>query len=151
MESFNGITINLQPGKSKTIAVPLIYNGEDVSSYFTYTYTIDPVISGLTVDGSKLTFTTPSATGTYTVKVNADAATIGDVNYGDVYDKPAEISFTLNVDSKYQTISVTPDPTSIKMYAGTTQVAPDLTVKKEMLLLPIQNTTPYGSLHLRVS
>lgn len=128
LESFNGITINLQPGKSKTIAVPLIYNGEDVSSYFTYTYTIDPAISGLTVDGSKLTFTTPGATGTYTVKVNADAATIGDVNYGDVYDKPAEISFTLNVDSKYKTISVTPDPTSIKMDAGTTHDAPDLTV-----------------------
>ena len=128
LESFKGITINLQPGKSKTIAVPLIYNGEDVSSYFTYTYTIDPAISGLTVDGSKLTFTTPSATRTYTVKVNADAATIGDVNYGDVYDKPAEISFTLNVDSKYQTISVNPDPTSIQMSAGTTREAPDLTV-----------------------
>ena len=128
LESFKDITINLQPGKSKTIAVPLIYNGEDVSSYFTYTYTIDPTISGLTVDGSKLTFTTPSATRTYTVKVNADAATIGDVNYGDVYDKPAEISFTLNVDSKYKTISVTPDPTSIKMDAGTTHDAPDLTV-----------------------
>lgn len=127
-ESFKDITINLQPGKSKTIAVPLIYNGEDVSSYFTYTYTIDPAISGLTVDGSKLTFTTPSATRTYTVKVNADAATIGDVNYGDVYDKPAEISFTLNVDSKYKTISVTPDPTSIKMDADTTHDAPDLTV-----------------------
>lgn len=128
LESFKDITINLQPGKSKTIAVPLIYNGEDVSSYFTYTYTIDPAISGLTVDGSKLTFTTPSATRTYTVKVNADAATIGDVNYGDVYDKPAEISFTLNVDSKYQTISVNPDPTSIQMSAGTTHDAPDLTV-----------------------
>lgn len=128
LESFKDITINLQPGKSKTIAVPLIYNGEDVSSYFTYTYTIDPAISGLTIDGSKLTFTTPSATKTYTVKVNADAATIGDVNYGDVYDKPAEISFTLNVDSKYKTISVTPDPTSIKMDAGTTHDAPDLTV-----------------------
>ena len=128
LESFKDITINLQPGKSKTIAVPLIYNGEDVSSYFTYTYTIDPAISGLTVDGSKLTFTTPSTTRTYTVKVNADAATIGDVNYGDVYDKPAEISFTLNVDSKYQTISVNPDPTSIQMSAGTTHDAPDLTV-----------------------
>lgn len=127
-DSFKDITINLQPGKSKTIAVPVIYNGEDVSSYFTYTYTIDPAISGLTVDGSKLTFTTTSATRTYTVKVNADAATIGDVNYGDVYDKPAEISFTLNVDSKYKTISVTPDPTSIKMDAGTTHDAPDLTV-----------------------
>lgn len=127
-DSFKNITINLQPGKSKTIAVPLIYNGEDVSSYFTYTYTIDPVISGLTVDGSKLTFTTPSATGTYTVKVNADAATIGDVNYGDVYDKPSEISFTLNVDSKYKPIIVTPDPKYIEMYAGTTHDAPDLTV-----------------------
>ena len=135
LESFKDITINLQPGKSKTIAVPLIYNGEDVSSYFTYTYTIDPAISGLTVDGSKLTFTTPSATKTYTVKVNADAATIGDVNYGDVYDKPAEISFTLNVDSKYQTISVIPDPTSIQMYAGTTHEAPDLTVKNETTTL----------------
>lgn len=129
LDSFKDITINLQPGKSKTIAVPLIYNGEDVSSYFTYTYTIDPAISGLTVDGSKLTFTTPSATRTYTVKVNADTATIGDVNYGDVYDKPAEISFKLNVDSKYEPIIVTPDPTSIKMFAGTTRVAPDLTVK----------------------
>lgn len=127
-DSFKDITINLQPGKSKTIAVPLIYNGEDVSSYFTYTYTIDPVISGLTVDGSKLTFTTPSATGTYTVKVNADAATIGDVNYGDVYDKPSEISFTLNVDSKYKPIIVTPDPKYIEMYAGTTHDAPNLTV-----------------------
>lgn len=134
-DSFKDITINLQPGKSKTIAVPLKYNGEDVSSYFTYTYTIDPAISGLTVDGSKLTFTTPSATRTYTVKVNADAATIGDVNYGDVYDKPAEISFTLNVDSKYKTISVTPDPTSIKMDAGTTHDAPDLTVKNETTTL----------------
>lgn len=134
-DSFKDITINLQPGKSKTIAVPLIYNGEDVSSYFTYTYTIDPAISGLTVDGSKLTFTTPSATRTYTVKVNAYAATIGDVNYGGVYDKPAEISFTLNVDSKYKTISVTPDPTSIKMDAGTTHDAPDLTVKNETTTL----------------
>ena len=128
LESFKGIIINLQPGKSKTIAVPLIYNGEDVSSYFKYTYTIAPEISGSTVDGSKLTFTTPSATGKYTVKVNAEATTIDGVNYGDVYDTPAEISFILNVDSKYKTISVTPDPTSIKMDAGTTHDAPDLTV-----------------------
>lgn len=148
LESFKDITINLQPGKSKTIAVPLIYNGEDVSSYFTYTYTIDPAISGLTVDGSKLTFTTPSATRTYTVKVNADAATIGDVNYGDVYDKPAEISFTLNVDSKYQTISVIPDSTSIKMYAGTTRVAPDLTVKTETTTL---DDTEYNTLWFSTS
>ena len=130
LSSFKNITINLQPGKSKTIAVPLIYNGEDVSSYFTYTYTIDPVISGSTVDGSKLTFTTPSVAGTYTVKVNAGAATIDGVNYDDVYDTPTEISFILNVDSKYQAISVTTDPQTIEMTAGTTAVAPKLTVAK---------------------
>ena len=145
LSSFKGITINLQPDKSKTIAVPLIHNGEDVSSYFKYTYTIDPEISGFTVDGNKLTFTTPSATGTYTVKVNADAATIGDVNYGDVYDKPAEISFTLNVDSKYQTISVTPDPQTIEMYAGTTAVAPKLTVAKDTQTLTGYTTSWFST------
>ena len=42
-DSFKGITINLhQDNKNRTITVPLIYNGEDVSSYFIYTYTITP-------------------------------------------------------------------------------------------------------------
>ena len=145
LSSFQNITINLQPGKSKNIAVPLIYNGEDVSSYFKYTYTIDPEISGSTVDGSKLTFTTPSATGTYTVKVNAEAATIDGVNYGDVYDTPAEISFILNVDSKYQAISVTTDPQTIEMTAGTTAVAPKLTVAKDTKTLTGYTTSWFST------
>lgn len=128
-DSFKSITINLhQDDTSREIIVPLIYNGEDVSSYFKYTYTITPTGNTSSVTGSALNYT-PSTAGTYTVTVSATPGSIGTDNYSDVYDSPDAITFTLNVDSKYQVITVTPDPTSIKMYTGTTQVAPDLTVK----------------------
>lgn len=128
-DSFKGITINLhQDSKNRTITVPLIYNGEDVSSYFKYTYTITPTDNTSSVTGSELNYT-PSTAGTYTVTVSAAPGSIGTDDYSDVYDSPDAITFTLNVDSKYKVIAVTPDPASIKMYAGTTQVAPDLTVK----------------------
>ena len=131
LESFKDITINLHldATSSKEITVPLIYNGEDVSSYFKYTYDITPTGNTSSVTDSKLTFT-PQTAGTYTVKVSAAPASIGTNDYSDVYDSPDPISFTLNVDSKYQTISVIPDPTSIQMSAGTTHDAPDLTVTK---------------------
>lgn len=129
LDSFKDITINLhQNDTSRKIIVPLIYNGEDVSSYFKYTYTITPTGNTSSVTGSELNYT-PSTAGTYTVTVSATPGQNGEDNYGDVYDSPDAIKFTLNVDNKYQVIAVTPDPTSIKMYAGTTQVAPDLTVK----------------------
>lgn len=129
LDSFKDITINLhQDDTSRKIIVPLIYNGEDVSSYFKYTYTITPTGNTSSVTGSALNYT-PSTAGTYTVKVSATPGSNGTDNYSDVYDSPDAITFTLNVDSKYQVITVTPDPTSIKMSAGTTQVAPDLTVK----------------------
>lgn len=129
LDSFKDITINLhQDNKNRTITVPLIYNGEDVSSYFIYTYTITPTGNTSSVTGSKLNFT-PSTAGTYTVTVSAAPDPNGTNDYRDVYDNPEPITFTLNVDSKYQTISVDPDPKNIQMYAGTTQVAPDLTVK----------------------
>lgn len=127
-DSFKGITINLhQDATSREIIVPLIYNGEDVSSYFKYTYTITPTGNTSSVTGSKLNFT-PSTAGTYTVTVSAAPDPNGTNDYSDVYDNPEPITFTLNVDNKNQVITVTPDPTSIKMSAGTTQVAPDLTV-----------------------
>ena len=129
LDSFKDITINLhQDDTSRKIIVPLIYNGEDVSSYFKYTYTITPTGNTSSVTGSELNYT-PSTAGTYTVTVSATPGQNGEDNYGDVYDSPDAIKFTLNVDNKYQVIAVTSDPTSIKMYAGTTQVAPDLTVK----------------------
>lgn len=128
LDSFKDITINLhQDNKNRTITVPLIYNGEDVSSYFKYTYTITPTGNTSSVTGSELNYT-PSTAGKYTVTVSATPGQNGEDNYGDVYDSPDPISFDLDVKNTYQVITVTPDPTSIKMYAGTTKVAPDLTV-----------------------
>lgn len=127
-DSFKGITINLhQDDTSREIIVPLIYNGEDVSSYFKYTYAITPTENASSVTGSKLNFT-PSTAGTYTITVTAEPGQNGEDNYGDVYDSPDPISFNLDINSTHQVIAVTPDPASIKMYAGTTRVAPDLTV-----------------------
>lgn len=134
-DSFKDITINLhQDSKNRTITVPLIYNGEDVSSYFIYTYTITPTDNTTSVTGSTLNFI-PEAVGTYTVTVSATPDPNGTNDYRDVYDNPDAITFKMNVDSKYQVISVTPDPTSIQMYAGTTHEAPDLTVKNETTTL----------------
>lgn len=129
LESFKGITINLhKDSKNRTITVPLIHDGEDVSSYFIYTYTITPTDNTSSVTGSTLNFT-PKTAGTYSVTVSATPDSDGTDDYSDVYDNPEPIIFTLKVDSKYQTISVDSDPKNIQMYAGTTQVAPDLTVK----------------------
>lgn len=129
LDSFKDITINLhQDDTSREIIVPLIYNGEDVSSYFKYTYTITPTGNTSSVTGSILNFT-PNTASTYTVTVSATPGSDGTDDYSDVYDNPEPITFTLNVDSKYQTISVDPDPKNIQMYAGTTHDAPDLTVQ----------------------
>ena len=127
-DSFKGITINLhQDTKSREISVPLIHDGEDVSSYFKYTYKINGQAQEVTQNTLNYT---PSTAGTYTVTVTAEPALIGTDDYRDVYDSPDVITFTLNVDSKYEPIIVTPDSKYIEMYAGTTQVAPDLTVTK---------------------
>ena len=130
LDSFKGITIKLhKDSKNRTITVPLIYNGEEVSSYFNYTYKITADVNGQVQEVTQNTLNyTPSTEGTYTITVTAVPGQNGEDNYGDVYDSPDPISFKLDVKSTYQVITVTPDPTSIKMYAGTTQVAPDLTV-----------------------
>lgn len=129
LDSFKDITINLhQDDTSRKIIVPLIYNGEDVSSYFIYTYTITPKGNASSVTGSELNYT-PSTAGTYTVTVSAKPDPNGTNDYSDVYDNPEPITFTLNVASKYHTISVDSDPKNIQMYAGTTHDAPDLTVQ----------------------
>lgn len=129
-DSFTDITINLhQDSKNRTITVPLIYNGEDVSSYFKYTYKVTAKANGQIQEFTENTLNyTPSTAGTYTVTVSATPGQNGEDNYGDVYDSPDPISFNLDIKSTYQVITVTPDPTSIKMHAGTTRVAPDLTV-----------------------
>lgn len=129
-DSFKGITINLhQDSKNRTITVPLIHDGEDVSSYFNYTYTIKSTGNTSSVTGNPLNFT-PNTAGEYTVTVNATPGSDETDDYSDVYDSPDPISFKLDINSTHQVIVVTPDPASIQMYAGTTQVAPDLTVTK---------------------
>lgn len=130
LDSFKDITINLhQDDTSRKIIVPLIYNGEDVSSYFIYTYKVIAKANGQIQEFTENTLNyTPSTAGTYTVTVSATPGQNGEDNYGDVYDSPDPISFNLDIKSTYQVITVTPDPTSIKMYADTTRVAPDLTV-----------------------
>ena len=130
LDSFKDITINLhQDDTSRKIIVPLIYNGEDVSSYFKYTYKVTAKANGQIQEFTENTLNyTPSTAGTYTITVSATPGQNGEDNYGDVYDSPDPISFNLDIKSTYQVITVTPDPTSIKMYAGTTRVAPDLTV-----------------------
>lgn len=132
LDSFKGITINLhQDDTSREIIVPLIYNGEDVSSYFKYTYKVTAKANGQIQEFTENTLNyTPSTAGKYTVTVSATPGQNGEDNYGDVYDSPDPISFNLDINSTHQVIVVTPDPASIQMYAGTTQVAPDLTVKK---------------------
>ena len=133
-DSFKGITINLhQDSKNRTITVPLIHDGEDVSSYFIYTYTITPTGNTSSVTESTLNFT-PKTAGTYSVTVSAEPNPNGKNDYRDVYDSPDPITFKMNVDSKYQTISVDPDPKYIEMYAGTTH-EPDLTVTKGTTIL----------------
>lgn len=137
LESFKNITINLhKDSKNRTITVPLIYNGEDVSSYFIYTYKVTAKANGQIQEFTENTLNyTPSTAGTYTVTVSATPGQNGEDNYGDVYDSPDPISFNLDINSTHQVIAVTSDPTSIKMYAGTTRVAPDLTVKTETTTL----------------
>lgn len=130
LDSFKNLEINLhQDTKNRTITVPLIHDGEDVSSYFNYTYAITPTGNTSSVTDSTLNFI-PATAGKYTVTVSAVPDPNGTNDYRDVYDNPEPITFTLNVDSKYQTIIVNPDPTSIQMYAGTTHDAPDLVVTK---------------------
>lgn len=148
LDSFKDITINLhQDSNNRTITVPLIHDGEDVSSYFIYTYTITPTDNTSSVTGSTLNFT-PKNAGTYSVTVSATPDPNGTNDYSDVYDNPESITFTLKVDSKYQTISVDSDPKNIQMYAGTTQVAPDLTVKNGNATL---DDTEYNTLWFSTS
>ena len=56
LSAFDGITVKLHNDKNnREFTVPLIYDGEDVSSYFNYTYKIDGTPS-TNVSGNKLTY-----------------------------------------------------------------------------------------------
>lgn len=137
LDDFNGITVKVatKTGKNdnfNTFTVPLIYNGEDVSSYFDYTYEITSTSTAnkQSKNGNVLTYY-PKNAGTYTVKVSATVKTNEKdptSDYSDVYNNPTSISFTLDVKENYIRPVVKLNPVSVNMYTGTREDAPDVTI-----------------------
>ena len=130
LEAFNGKTINVKNGSTKTFSVPLIYDGEDVSNYFVYTYTINGTAAASTnVEGNTLTF--GKTTGEYKIGVTAKPNTgkEGDDtdDYSEVYNNPIGISFTVKV-GNFTRPTVLVDPSSMTMYTGSREEAADVTV-----------------------
>ena len=145
-ESFNDATIRVKTDKKKdkTFSVPLIYDGEDVSEYFDYTYTISDktpaeINKNNKVSGNTLTFR-PAADGIYTIKVTATpkkgTKEDGSDNYTDVYNNPVGISFTVVVNSTFIRPTVTVDPSTMTMYTDTRESAADVTVMNGKDIIP---------------
>ena len=144
-EAFNDATIRVKTDtkKDKTFSVPLIYDGEDVSEYFDYTYTINgrtpvEIDTNNKVSGDTLTFR-PAANGTYTIKVTAKPNTgkEGDDtdDYSQVYNEPVGISFTVNV-GNFTRPTVIVNPSTMTMYTGTFESAADVTVMNGKDIIP---------------
>lgn len=137
LDDFNGITVKVATKTGKkdnfnTFTVPLIFNGEDVSSYFNYTYDITSTSpeNQQNVNGNVLTYY-PKNAGTYTVKVSATVKTNEKdptSDYTDVYAAPSGITFTLDVKANYIRPVVKLNPVSVNMYTGTREDAPDVTI-----------------------
>lgn len=137
LDVFSGANIKLAVktgGKDNfnTFTVPLIYDGEDVSSYFDYTYEITSTSTANTqnVNGNMLTYY-PKNAGTYTVKVSATVKKNEKdptLDYTDVYAAPTSITFTLDVNATYIRPVVKLNPVSVNMYTGTREDAPDVTI-----------------------
>ena len=120
---------------SKSFTVPLIYDGENVSEYFKYTYEIDgqdatKVNTNNKVVDSKLTLRPDLSEGEHTIKVTAvpKSSNNDKDNYADVYNAPAAITFTINVSASYIIPKVDFNPENVTMYTGTTEGAPDVLV-----------------------
>lgn len=120
----------------KKFRVPLIYNGEDVSEYFDYTYTVvkksdnTPVTNNNNkTRGNEFTFR-PDTEGEFTISVNAEPKTGNkdQDNYADVYKAPIQMQFNVSVKSTYIRPVINFNPESVQMYVGTTEGAPDVTV-----------------------
>lgn len=127
---------NTQTNKNdKKFRVPLIYNGEDVSEYFNYTYTVKksddtPVTNkNNKTRGNVFTFR-PDTEGEFTIYVNAEPKTGNkdQDNYADVYNAPKQMQFNVKVSPDFIRPVITFNPESVQMYVGTTEGAPDVTV-----------------------
>ena len=137
LDVFSGANIKLAvktSGKDNfnTFTVPLIYDGEDVSSYFDYEYKITSTSTAnkQSKNGNVLTYY-PKNAGTYTVTVSATVKTNEKdptSDYTDVYAAPSSITFTLDVKANYIRPVVKLNPVSVNMYTGTREDAPDVTI-----------------------
>lgn len=137
LDVFSGANIKLAVktgGKDNfnTFTVPLIYDGEDVSSYFDYTYEITSTSTAnkQSKNGNVLTYY-PKNAGTYTVNVSATVKKNEKdptLDYTDVYAAPSSITFTLDVNANYIRPVVNLNPVSVNMYTGTREDAPDVTI-----------------------
>ena len=135
LDVFSGANIKLavkSGNKNNTFTVPLIYDGEDVSSYFDYTYKITSTSPAniQSVNGNVLTYY-PKNAGTYTVNVSATVKKNEKdptLNYTDVYAAPSSITFILDVKANYIRPVVKLNPVSVNMYTGTREDAPDVTI-----------------------
>lgn len=129
------IKVKYDKTKNKSFTVPLIYDGEDVSEYFKYTYYIDEqeatkVNNNNKVEGNKLTMLRNLTEGEHTIKVTAVPKTSSkdQDNYADVYNAPADITFKISVSASYIIPIVDFNPANVTMYTGTTEGAPDVLV-----------------------
>lgn len=129
------IKVKYDKTKNKSFTVPLIYDGEDVSEYFKYTYYIDDkkateVNKSNEVEGNKLTMLRNLTEGEHTIKVTAVPKTSSkdQDNYADVYNAPTALTFTINVSTSYIIPKVDFNPANVTMYTGTTEGAPDVLV-----------------------
>ena len=137
LDVFSGANIKLAvktgvKDNFNTFTVPLIYDGEDVSSYFDYEYKITSTSTAnkQSKNGNVLTYY-PKNAGTYTVTVSATVKTNEKdptLDYSDVYSNPTSITFTLDVNAKYIRPVVKLNPVSVNMYTGTREDAPDVTI-----------------------
>ena len=139
MSNFASGVIKIKQYNSKTnkndkkFRVPLIYNGEDVSEYFKYTYTVKKsdgtTVTSKTINGNEFTFR-PDIEGEFTIYVSAEPKTgkTDQDNYADVYNAPAPMQFNVIVKSTYTRPVITFNPESVQMYVGSTEGAPDVTV-----------------------
>lgn len=137
LDVFSGANIKLavksgDKNNFNTFTVPLIYDGEDVSSYFDYTYKITSTSPAniQSVNGNVLTYY-PKNAGTYTVNVSATVKKNEKdptLDYTDVYAAPSSITFTLDVNANYIRPVVKLNPVSVNMYTGTREDAPDVTI-----------------------
>lgn len=128
---------NTQTNKNdKKFRVPLIYNGEDVSEYFDYTYKVVKTSDDTPVTnnnnktrGNEFTFR-PDTEGEFTIYVNAEPKTGNkdQDNYADVYNAPKQMQFNVKVSPDFIRPVITFNPESVQMYVGTTEGAPDVTV-----------------------